>query len=150
MRIGKNFYIGRYSEITCDAEIGDNVIFANQVALVGRFDHHYQLIGTPIAYAPRVRWPEYDWKGKDLYVKIGDDVWLGYGVIVLSGVSIGEGSIVAAGSVVTKDVDAYSIYGGNPAKKLCDRFDSPKDLETHRALIIEARKEKFFDRPIRY
>lgn len=51
-------------------------------------------------------------------VEIEDDVWIGFGVIILKGVRIGRGAIVAAGSVVTKDVLAFSVVGGNPAKVL--------------------------------
>jgi len=51
-------------------------------------------------------------------VVIEDDVWIGFGVMVLKGVRIGRGAIVGAGSVVTKDVPAFSIAGGNPAKVL--------------------------------
>lgn len=58
-------------------------------------------------------------KGK---IEIGDDVWIGYGSTILSGVKIGQGAIVAAGSVVVKDVPEYSIVGGVPAKILKYRF----------------------------
>lgn len=49
-------------------------------------------------------------------VSIGKDVWIGAGCIILPGVTIGDGAVVAAGSVVTKNVESYSIIGGNPAK----------------------------------
>lgn len=129
--IGKNFYIGKYSIIECDAVIGDDVIFANHVSLVGRYDHHYQEIGVPVRLASQIRDKNYSWKGIDEKIVIGDDVWIGLGVIVLGGVSIGSGSIIAAGSVVTKDVETYSIYAGNPAKKIKDRFSTISDLEQH-------------------
>lgn len=54
---------------------------------------------------------------------IGNDVWIGYDSIVMPGVRIGDGAIVAAKSVVTKDVPPYSIVGGNPAKIIKQRFD---------------------------
>lgn len=53
---------------------------------------------------------------------IGNDVWIGYGAMVLNGVSIGDGAVVAAGSMVTKDVPPYSIVGGNPARIIKMRF----------------------------
>lgn len=53
---------------------------------------------------------------------IGNDVWIGQNAIVLNGVKIGDGAIVAAGAVVTKDVDPYSIVGGVPAKIIKKRF----------------------------
>ena len=49
-------------------------------------------------------------------IYVGNDVWIGFGVIVLSGVHIGDGSIIAAGAVVAKDVPPYSVVGGVPAK----------------------------------
>lgn len=55
-------------------------------------------------------------------IKIGNDVWIGHGVIVLAGVEVGNGAILAAGSVVTKHVEPYTIVAGNPAKPLRKRF----------------------------
>lgn len=54
---------------------------------------------------------------------VGNDVWLGYRALVMPGVQIGNGAIVATAAVVTKDVPAYAIVGGNPAKILRHRFD---------------------------
>lgn len=56
---------------------------------------------------------------------IGDDVWIGQNAMICSGVKIGQGAIVAAGAIVTKDVPAYSIVGGIPAKVLRYRFSEP-------------------------
>ncbi len=55
-------------------------------------------------------------------VIIGNDVWIGYGVMILSGITIGNGAIIAARSVVTKDVAPYSIVAGNPAHHIRFRF----------------------------
>lgn len=131
LEIGDNFYIGRFSQIECDAIIGHNVMFANRVALVGRYDHNYQQVGVPTRLSLSIRHPEYSWKGIDSKVIIEDDVWIGYGSIILSGVKIGKGSIVAAGSVITGDVDPYTIVGGVPAKKLGNRFENDNDLNEH-------------------
>lgn len=57
-------------------------------------------------------------------VVIGNDVWIGANVIILPGVHIGDGAILAAGAVVTKDVDNYAIVGGNPAKLIRYRFSA--------------------------
>jgi len=131
LEIGDNFYIGKYSIIECDAIIGNNVIFANHVSLIGRYDHHYQQLGIPIRLATQIRNKDYNWKGLNQKIVIEDDVWIGLGSIILSGVTIGIGSIIAAGSVVTKDVEKYSIYGGNPAKKIRNRFDTEEELKKH-------------------
>ena len=54
---------------------------------------------------------------------VGHDVWIGYGSTIMSGVTIGDGAVIAAGSLVTKNVDPYSIVGGNPAKEIKKRFN---------------------------
>ena len=56
-------------------------------------------------------------------VYIGNDVWIGDRALILPGVHIGDGSIIAAGAVVTKDVPPYSIVAGVPARKIRDRFE---------------------------
>ena len=54
---------------------------------------------------------------------IGNDVWIGYEAVVMAGVHIGDGAIIASRAVVTKDVPPYTIVGGTPAKKIRMRFD---------------------------
>lgn len=129
--IGDNFYIGKFSQIECDAVIGNDVMFANFVALVGRYDHNYSEIGVPTRHASRIRDESYSWKGLTQKVVIEDDVWIGHGAIILSGSKISTGSIIAAGSVVTGNVEPYSIYGGNPAVKIKNRFSSEEDKAEH-------------------
>ncbi|MCR5546735.1 MAG: CatB-related O-acetyltransferase [Lachnospiraceae bacterium] len=55
-------------------------------------------------------------------VRIGNDVWIGDGVKILSGVTIGDGAVLGANALITKDVEAYSVVGGNPAKRIRYRF----------------------------
>lgn len=64
-------------------------------------------------------------------ITVGNDVWIGYEAVILSGVTVGDGAIVAARSVVTKDVPPYTIVGGVPARPIRRRFDQ----ETVRALL---------------
>jgi virginiamycin A acetyltransferase len=63
---------------------------------------------------------DFPYKGDTI---VGNDVWIGYAAIIMPGVKIGDGAIVAAKSVVTKDVPPYAIVGGNPAQVLRHRFD---------------------------
>src|SRR5690606_40549227 len=67
-------------------------------------------------------------------VSVGSDVWIGAGSIVLDGISIGDGAIIAAGAVVNKDVPPYAIVGGVPARIIRYRFD-----EETRAALLEWR-----------
>jgi acetyltransferase-like isoleucine patch superfamily enzyme len=135
LEIGNNFYIGRDSQIETDCVIGDNVIFGNKVAIVGKYDHHFQKIGLPIRLAPRIRDMHYNWKGLGQITIIEDDVWIGYGSIVMSGIKVSKGCIIAAGSIVTKDTEPYYIYAGNPARKLRSRFESEQQLQEH--IVLE-------------
>lgn len=67
---------------------------------------------------------EYKTVEKGLYCKIGNDVWIGSESIILGGITIGDGAVIAAGSVVTKDIPAYAIVGGAPARIIRYRFNS--------------------------
>lgn len=131
LEIGDNFYLGKYSSIETNCIIGNNVIIANHVGIVGRYDHNYQQVGVPIRLASQIRDNDYNWKGLNEITIIEDDVWIGYGAIVMSGVHIARGCIIAAGAVVTKDTEAYTIYAGVPAKKIRPRFDNESDLQRH-------------------
>ena len=88
-------------------EIGEKVMIADQVSIRDT-GHVFADSGTPMKDQGITTGPIY----------IEDDVWIGHGVIVLKGVRIGRGSIVAAGAVVTKDVEPYTIVGGVPAKPI--------------------------------
>lgn len=80
------------------------------------------------------RYPECERNVREQYIRkskkplpiIGNDVWIGYGATVLNGIKIGDGAIIAAGSVVTKDVPPYAVVGGNPACVIKYRFN--KDI----------------------
>jgi acetyltransferase-like isoleucine patch superfamily enzyme len=87
--------------------IADNVIIAQNVVMSG-LNHGYQDISIPIGLQPC--------STSEIY--IGADSWIGANAVITAGVRIGEHAVVAAGSVVTKDVPAYSVVGGNPAKVL--------------------------------
>ncbi|HTF77481.1 MAG TPA: chloramphenicol acetyltransferase [Bradyrhizobium sp.] len=63
----------------------------------------------------------FEWR-RGHHVRIGHDVWIGHGAIVLPGRSVGIGAVVAAGAIVTKDVPAYTIVAGNPARMVRRRF----------------------------
>jgi virginiamycin A acetyltransferase len=73
-------------------------------------------------------------------IVIGNDVWIGYDAVIMSGVHIGDGAIIATRAVVTKDVPPYAIVGGVPAKEIRKRFDE----ETISKLL----EMKWWDRPI--
>ena len=105
-------FINRDCFVGPNVELGTYVMLGPSVAIVGD-DHLFDKPGTPIIFSGR---PE---PHKTI---IEDDAWIGYGATLISGVRIGRGAIVAAGAIVTKDVPAYEIHGGIPAKKIGERF----------------------------
>lgn len=141
IRIGNNVYIGKNVHIECNTEIGDNTLIANCVAIIGRNDHDFRAIGIPVRFSPWVGSKNIRSPFADDKVVVGTDVWIGFGSIVLSGVNISRGAIIAAGSVVTKDVGSYEIVAGNPAKCIGIRFGSSAEIEEHEQRILNG---KFF------
>lgn len=117
--IGKNTFIG--GSLIASAtkiEIGDDVLISWGCNIV---DHNSHPIGWQQRKNDVRDWymgsAHKDWSHVLMKpVRIGDKAWLGLRVIILKGVEIGEGAVVAAGSVVTKDVPSWTIAAGNPAK----------------------------------
>lgn len=135
LRIGEGVYLGKEVHIACNAEIGDHVLIADRVALVGRDDHDFRAVGIPMRFTPQVsptmgQMPAHVDAARHR-VRIEDDVWLGFGCLVLSGVTIGRGAVVAAGAVVSRDVAAYDIVAGNPARPVGRRFDDAQTIAEH-------------------
>ncbi|PPF67802.1 acetyltransferase [Clavibacter michiganensis] len=137
LRIGDAVSIGPRSIVQVDGDIGDFTMIGMHVQIVGRDDHASNEVGTPYIYSEWVG--DREARPRDA-VHIGRDVWIGGGSIVLSGVTIGEGALVGAGSVVTRDVPAYSVVTGNPATQVRRRFACVADEEAHRAGLDAARK----------
>ena len=134
MIIGQNVYIGKYCSLETDIIIGNDVLIGNNVGLIGKYDHDFSCIGTSVKNSPWIGDSDYNFKGKNLKIEIEDDVWIGYGSIVVSGVKIGRGAIVAAGSVVLKDVEPYSIVAGNPARMVGKRFEEDQ-IQAHERIL---------------
>ncbi|WP_394256657.1 CatB-related O-acetyltransferase [Vibrio harveyi] len=128
-KIGKYTYIGRNCKLTkveignyCS--IGDNVtigpgehdIYASTLHRVGYSDAYEQLTIKPC--------------------KIGHDVWIGVDAVILRGVTVGNGAVIGANSVVTKDVKPYSVVVGSPAKEIKQRL-----TDSH---IVRLEKDKWW------
>ena len=112
LRIGDNSNIGRYSYVGCSGliTIGRNVMISPRVSLYAE-NHNFQDTERPMKEQGVTRES----------IKIEDDCWIASGAIILAGVTIGKGSIVAAGSVVTRDVPPFSIVAGSPARIIRSR-----------------------------
>lgn len=102
--------------------IGNYCSIANNVVFLLSLEHNTSLLSTyPFKVYYNNAISETFSKGD---IIVDDDVWIGYGVTILSGVHIGQGAVVAAGAVVTKDVPPYAVVGGVPAKVIKYRFNS--------------------------
>lgn len=110
VQIGKDCHINENVFIQ-NAIIGSYVMIAPGVAIVAN-SHVTTRTDIPMSLQGKV---------KDKRVTIEDDVWIGRNAIILPGIVIHKGAIVGAGSVVTKDVEAYTVVGGVPAKKIKSR-----------------------------
>ena len=130
-RAGAYSYVGRNCCICLKVSIGAYTMLAHEVSIQGG-DHRIDIPGIPICFSGRPEMPE---------TIIEDDVWIGHRAIIIAGVRIGRGAIVGAGAVVTKDVPAYTIVGGVPAKPIGVRFPNPKDRAIHEAMLNSEPKE---------
>jgi acetyltransferase-like isoleucine patch superfamily enzyme len=113
LKIGKHTYIGEHNNFRATLGsiiIGENCLISQYVSIFSS-DHG-------IKRDSLIKDQEWTSKGG---VVIGNDVWVGASVNIMSGVEIGEGAVIAAGSVVTKNVPAYSIVAGTPAKVIKNR-----------------------------
>ncbi len=108
VHVGERCYLWA-GDSTGRIRIGDDVLLAPEVFITA--SNYGTAAGRPIATQPR----------READVVIGDDVWLGARVVVLPGVTIGDGAVVGAGSVVTKDVPANAIAVGVPARVVGSR-----------------------------
>lgn len=120
--IGDYVQFGPDCRIQCDIEFGNSILVASNVSFVGKDDHITNVPGKTIWNSGR---------GDTQKTYVGNDVWIGHGAIIIAGVKIGDGAIVAAGSVVTKNVASCTIVGGNPAKFIKNRFLTEDETKRH-------------------
>ena len=111
IEIGRNSGIGINAKITSSTIIGANVMMGPNVSIFTT-THNFDKKEVPMCEQG---------DGVIKSVIIEDDVWIGANVIILPGVTVGKGSIIGAGSIVTKDVKEYTIVAGNPAKVIKKR-----------------------------
>lgn len=141
--VGDYTYFGNYSVIS-NCSIGKYCSIANDV-MIGLGKHPSGFVSThPAFYRNREEYFFSDGLYFEEYqpIIIGNDVWIGARVMIVDGVTIGDGAIIAAGSVVTKNVEPYTIVGGVPAKFIKERFD----METRKKLI----KIKWWDLELQF
>lgn len=111
LKIGNGSGIGAYSVVPSDVTIGENVMVGQEL-LIYTQNHCMDRTDIPM---------KEQGMAEHKPVTIGDDVWIGARVTILPGVHIGNGAVIGAGAVVTKDIPEFEVWGGNPARKLKSR-----------------------------
>ncbi|MEO1340379.1 MAG: Vat family streptogramin A O-acetyltransferase [Cyanobacteria bacterium J06635_13] len=122
--IGDKLIIGKFCALSRNIKF---IMNGANHSLSGFSTYPFEIFGASwerVALEPK----EYPFKGNTV---VGNDVWIGYEATIMPGVTIGDGAIIAAKSVITKDVLPYTIVGGNPARIIRQRFDD----ETVRTLL---------------
>lgn len=120
-KIGRYVYVGAYGTIMGPVVIGDFTMISSHVRVVGN-DHRIDIVGG----ATRLSFPA---QSRPLTV-IEADCWIGQGAILMEGIRIGRGAVVAAGAIVTRDVPPYAIVAGTPARTVRMRF-TPEEIAVH-------------------
>lgn len=124
-RIGRYSYVG-VGRWVIHAEVGNFCSIANEVN-IGLAKHSLDYLSTSPIFTEKKNGTGHSWVEKNCFVPseqtiIGNDVWIGYRAIIRGGVKVGDGAIIGAGAMVTKDVPAYAIVGGVPAKIIRYRY----------------------------
>jgi acetyltransferase-like isoleucine patch superfamily enzyme len=118
--IGRYCYVGEGTRIWSgeSVEIGDNVLISHNVHIIDSNSHELDFKERHETYKKIIFEGHPNERGNILSSKIviKDDAWINFNSIILKGVTIGKGAVVAAGAVVTKDVPDFALVGGNPAK----------------------------------
>lgn len=133
LRVGAYSYIGPGAIISPNVSIGKYTMLGPSVFILGA-DHIFNSVGTPTIFSGRPQPSQ---------TIIGDDVWIGARATIIAGNKIGNGAIVAAGSVVTKDVPEFAIVAGIPAKIIRMRF-TDSEQESHRRMLADKPREGRF------
>lgn len=126
-----NSTIGRYSYVgincwVCETDMGAFCSIASNVN-IGLGNHTMDYLSTSPIFTEQKNATGYSWINKTIAppfkrVHIGNDVWIGYGALIIGGVTIGDGACIGAGAIVTKDVPPYAVVAGAPAKIIRYRF----------------------------
>lgn len=131
IRIGNNVYVGGHTSLDCAISIiiEDDVLVSYQ-CIIADSDNHSVLFRIRKRDLSDWKQGKHDWSSTESApIRIMRGAWIGARAIILKGVTIGEGAVIAAGSVVTKDVPAWTIVGGNPAKIIRELTSEERSVE---------------------
>ena len=120
IELGDNSELGTRCMIQSGVKIGKDVLMGPDVKIYGR-NHRFERADIPVRL-----------QGKTQHeTTIGDDVWIGANVVILPGASVGNHAVIGAGAIITRDIPAWAIAGGNPATVI--RYRSQDDAPSNSA-----------------
>lgn len=140
--LGDFSYVGPHSWLVA-ASVGKFCSVAPNCK-IGLAAHSVNFLSTSPIFTETKNGTGFSWTRKNFFVptklvRVGNDVWIGERALILGGVSVGNGAVIGAGAVVTKDVPAYAIVGGVPARLIRYRFPAEK--------IAAFEKERWWELP---
>lgn len=139
LRADSFVFVAPMCQLSPMLSIGRYTMLAPHVSVVGS-DHRWNNPTVPIQFSGR---PEQS------QTVIGRDVWIGTRATLLRGITIGDGAIIGAGAVVTKDVPSREIWAGVPAIKVRNRFTTEADQDRHQAMVSGPLLPANFTEPMR-
>jgi maltose O-acetyltransferase len=113
VEIGNRSGIGIHCTVPDNIRIGNDVMMGPMVTIIGRHHRHDKTDTPMMDQGYTVSAP----------VEIGNDVWIGAASIIMPGIRVGNGAIIGAGAIVTRDVPDYAVVAGNPARLIRSRLD---------------------------
>ena len=135
IHIGANFFNPSNISIGHDTIIGDHCFLDGRAPL--KIGNHVGIASQVLIYNDEHNINSDDYGNSFGPVEIGDYVFIGPRAIILPGVKIGQGAVVAAGAIVTKDIPDFEIWGGVPAKKINDRKIDKPNYKLGRAMLFQ-------------
>ncbi len=139
-KVGRFSSVGRGSKVS-HCEIGNFCAISWDCTVNAVFHPLDHASVNAFPYAPEMGGFVSSRKQEHRVVRLGNDVWLGANAIIMPGITIGDGAVVGAGSIVTRDVGPYQIVAGNPARRLRDRFEPE--------IVDELLEIRWWDWPVR-
>ncbi|MAT39840.1 MAG: hypothetical protein CL946_09580 [Ectothiorhodospiraceae bacterium] len=116
LQLGERVFVSQHCTISGDVSIGDDTLMGGFVSIIDA-NHNFERTDIPINKQG----------GEGIGIRIGEDVWIGAGAVILAGASIGDHAVIAANSTVTGDIPAWAVAAGSPARVIKYRNEEQRE-----------------------